>query len=1797
MASTSPQLNVPIVLTIIVLLLSLFQSGLAQERNPARGFKAGNSYSISEIENVNLTNGNLILNIPLASLPGGRGTSPGYTVTLRYNSKLWNSRQERGFDNIPDDTGNGYYFRELLERSDQGGWHLDAGEYRLNVINRQTLEEEAHCTVGNGPEYIRNGYRYKLEMQMPDGSVKEFRPYGTGVPFNDLYGDAWYSIDPGGVRHVYSHMDWNGGGTTCGYQQQQITAAGMHYYTNDGSGIRLFIPYGEYHGIGYFTGYWKMYMPDGSLVENKPPDDPTARQRVTDRNGNKLVWKIGPDGLRIENEVGHCINVAPGAIVQQGVGGEILRTEIEWEARWVHREYPKTHAPNSDPGNRIGHVREGMSVITRIKLPSQAGGLEYQFSYNGDEDTPDWGDYTEGWGELKSVRLPSGARAEYSFTKDGTGPVIDAFEVVSNSVTKRKLTYLLEYNGASVPQTDTTVYSINGDGIGVVTTPDGAVQTEVGPWTGSLKGYAYRILIAGGATVEKIWTTNDAPRVAGGGAATNPYVKTEFSTVADASGNPALTAIKDYDYDKNGNVLEVREYDWVPYSSVPRNGSGIYAGPSGLPSSGLILKRRTVNAYYNPTPVATDFTTDSPNHYANPSSPRLHNVIKSTEVQDGNSVVVSRSEFYYDDPSNKGNLTETRSWDSTKGGLIAPDAIGSKLNSSNSISTRTEYDVYGNVIKTTDARGVESTVLYGDVAGPNGSVGGLYPTQTVAASNYPSVKRTAAADYDFFTGLVLNATDVDNNVSTSNEYDALGRPVKIRRAAGTPLESWTRTEYDDINRLVVTRSDIEVLGDGRKVATTFLDQLGRVRLTKTLEDSSTQSATNETDGIKVETRYGYDDPTPGDSSDPENSRGAFTAVSNPFRAARASDATNEETIGWSRSYSRKDGRYQESETFSGAGLPAPWGSNSNTTGVIKTETDASVTTVTDQAGKKRRSLVDAFNQLVRVDEPNSDGNLGIPSAPVQPTFYFYNANGKLTHVRQAVQDRYFQYDSLGRLLRIRQPEQDVNPALNTTANPDNNAWTGGFVYDNNANLLTSIDARDVRISSTYDALNRQLTRTYSDSTPPVSFTYDAPTVAYSKGKLTKISSSISESRLIEFDAAGRVTASEQVTDGRAYSSAYKYDLSGNLSEQTYPSGRTAKNFLEVDGDVASITSKVANGRFKNYAANFSYTASGEIKRLQLGNGLWESARLNGRKQITELSLGSSATDGSLWRLSYQHGELDASGNIDERKNTGNVARQSISGAGLASSFVQSYKYDPLHRIIDARETNGVNQTWTQSFGYDRYGNRTSLSQNVGGQQLEINNLTLPEIDPITNRFREGQGYRYDAAGNLIENAEGRGFIFNGDNKQVEVRDAQHALVGTYQYDGEGKRIKKIVGNETTTFVYDALGKLVAEMSSTAPSQEATVNYTATDPLGSPRVITNTRGQIVSRRDFMPFGEQLPADPIYRTTNLRYGAVDSVRQKFTGYQRDDETGLDFAEARYYNNRHGRFTAVDPLTASGKSADPQTFNRYVYSMNSPLMFNDPAGLCPDDGKPTTEPCEITPTVAPQSRTVMGQIVDGSNRTVIPNVEATLPEALIQELTRVGELVEQTQVAFDLDRRAALTYAAASLNQIDNLEWGSEMQAVGTSLVSVPFAFPSAGDCVISAFSEANPNMLGQMYVDGQGMLNLPSAMNSGGGASFSALGVGVGVSFPGASYGLSSIAGELEQSSNKLRNRLHEIATSTASRAFAMGHAAVEIQYRVVNSDGTRSSEVRTAALTKYELYQLHHARITAGMAAAQRRQGR
>jgi RHS repeat-associated protein len=225
----------------------------------------------------------------------------------------------------------------------------------------------------------------------------------------------------------------------------------------------------------------------------------------------------------------------------------------------------------------------------------------------------------------------------------------------------------------------------------------------------------------------------------------------------------------------------------------------------------------------------------------------------------------------------------------------------------------------------------------------------------------------------------------------------------------------------------------------------------------------------------------------------------------------------------------------------------------------------------------------------------------------------------------------------------------------------------------------------------------------------------------------------------------------------------------------------------------------------------------------------------------------------------------------------------------------------------------------------------------------------PSVNTANNRLN---GYLYDAAGNAVRDAENRRFTYDGENKQVKVEmlDANGnpvATIGEYFYDGDGKRVKKFVPStgETTIFVYDASGKMVAEYSTIVePPSTAKASYLTTDHLGSPRILTDANGNVISRRDFHPFGEEigtLNGGSPHRSTVLGY-TTDKIRQQFTAYERDGETEMDFAVARFYKASIGRFYSADPDSAGAIYDEPQTWNGYAFVSNNPIVFVDPFGL---------------------------------------------------------------------------------------------------------------------------------------------------------------------------------------------------------------------------------------------------------------
>ncbi len=160
---------------------------------------------------------------------------------------------------------------------------------------------------------------------------------------------------------------------------------------------------------------------------------------------------------------------------------------------------------------------------------------------------------------------------------------------------------------------------------------------------------------------------------------------------------------------------------------------------------------------------------------------------------------------------------------------------------------------------------------------------------------------------------------------------------------------------------------------------------------------------------------------------------------------------------------------------------------------------------------------------------------------------------------------------------------------------------------------------------------------------------------------------------------------------------------------------------------------------------------------------------------------------------------------------------------------------------------------------------------------------------------------------------------------------------TFGYDGEGRRVSRTAGGATTVYVYDASGELAAEYGPAAVNASTAVYYVTAEQLGSTRMVTDGGGVVKQRMDYRPFGDEIlvsSGNPRYGIAE--YGADAGVRQKFTGKERDAETGLDYFGARYYSGAQGRFTSPDKPFADQHVENPQTWNLYAYGRNNPLFY---------------------------------------------------------------------------------------------------------------------------------------------------------------------------------------------------------------------------------------------------------------------
>lgn len=174
MFTTSP--NFTKLLLAIALTVTFCVNGHAQEASrPDRGMMPNGSYSVSDIERINLLNGNVNLNIPLASLPPIAGGKLSWTVSAQYNSKIWNITRAQ----VNDDPLTWAPYSVDYPGA-ESGWSIGNG-YAIFFRNANEDFERLWYPGNSGIpawdlDLINNNPWWKVVLRMPDGSEHELRP-------------------------------------------------------------------------------------------------------------------------------------------------------------------------------------------------------------------------------------------------------------------------------------------------------------------------------------------------------------------------------------------------------------------------------------------------------------------------------------------------------------------------------------------------------------------------------------------------------------------------------------------------------------------------------------------------------------------------------------------------------------------------------------------------------------------------------------------------------------------------------------------------------------------------------------------------------------------------------------------------------------------------------------------------------------------------------------------------------------------------------------------------------------------------------------------------------------------------------------------------------------------------------------------------------------------------------------------------------------------------------------------------------------------------------------------------------------------------------------------------------------------------------------------------------------------------------------------------------------------------------------------------------------------------------------
>jgi RHS repeat-associated protein len=554
----------------------------------------------------------------------------------------------------------------------------------------------------------------------------------------------------------------------------------------------------------------------------------------------------------------------------------------------------------------------------------------------------------------------------------------------------------------------------------------------------------------------------------------------------------------------------------------------------------------------------------------------------------------------------------------------------------------------------------------------------------------------------------------------------------------------------------------------------------------------------------------------------------------------------------------------------------------------------------------------------------------------------YGASGNLTSLTDPLNHQWtFTYNSQGQRLTA------ADPLLNTTkfgyldgdlvsvTDPLDRTTTLG--RDGAGRLASLTDAMGATTQYQYDGLS-DLTQTTDPALTSTSFGYDQD------HNLTRVTDALNRTTNYTYDKLDRLSARQ---DPLGNSESYTYDLTGNLLTFTDRKGqKTTFSYDPLNRRTKALYSDASSTSYTydlgNRLTQISDTISGTISRAY-------DALDRLRSESTPEGTVSYAYDGANRRtmmtvagqtaVSYSYDNANRLTRITQGTSTFSMAYDNANrrtALTLANGVTTNYSYDHASQLAGLTYKSGNATLGSLIYSYDAAGRRTSIGGSYARTDLPA--AVASASYNANNQLTQwgSSTISYDLDGNLSNDGVNT-YTWNARNQLASINSGATAR---FQYDGLGRRQVKSIFGGNTSFLYDGINP-VQELSGTAVTANLVTGlavdeifsrtdsvgarYFLSDALESTLALLDSTGAVRTQYTYEPFG---------RTTLS--GASSGDTYQYTGRENDD-TGLYYYRARYYNPTAGRFISEDPRAPYTRDMDV-----YRYAADNPLLYRDPLGL---------------------------------------------------------------------------------------------------------------------------------------------------------------------------------------------------------------------------------------------------------------